>query len=70
MIYVQILMEDLPHIFSMGREEREKKTAAVNYLLHIFIDFSANRSLECTFFKGEIINATLLAEVFEWTPFC
>lgn len=46
MIYVQILMEDLPHIFSMGGEEREKKTAAVNYLLHIFIDFSANRSLE------------------------
>lgn len=50
-------------------ERKKKKLLAVNYLIHIFIDFSANRSLEWLFFEGEWINVTLLAEVFEWKPF-
>lgn len=79
MFSIRVLLHDLcsninggspTHFLNGSGGERKKKTAAVNYLLHIFIDFSANRSLEWTFFKGERINVTLLAEVFEWTPFC
>lgn len=79
MFYLRVLLHDLcsninggsPTHFLNGSRGERKKTAAVNYLLHIFIDFSANRSLEWSFFlKGEWINVTLLTEVFEWTPFC
>lgn len=76
MFNFRVLLRDLclkingvsPTQFLNGsRGSGERKTAAVNYLIHIFIDFSANWSLEWLFFfKGEWINVTtLFADVFE-----
>lgn len=64
MFIIRVLLHDLcsninggsPTHFLNGSRGERKKTAAVNYLLHIFIDFSANRSLEWSFFFKRRVN--------------
>lgn len=64
MFNIRFLLHDLcsninggsPTHFLNGSRGERKKTAAVNYLLHIFIDFSANRSLEWSFFFKRRVN--------------